>query len=344
MKETDSDAEPDSSPSDPAPQTPPRNAKSVHHPWSHHAPTTPKSSPPASPSLSLHALGMSPLSPMRRQFSSPLLRSSSSLQPPEADHSEQDDLVQDSKDVLVQRLNDLAAQLNQQDHLKEDSVYGLHAKVDEMERVLSRRDHPLRRTPQRSRPTSLILQNSKNEHDAFWRSLSPGRIMPSISNQPLPTTKSSSTQTSEEYSSGHKANATKKNQMSAAQADRIVQEAQKLNKELETHIHGMLITRAERAAQRIIQLEKRVKELERERNEGEMEMLNLQIQLKAIEVQCLSYVPEDADEELRESISAWKTEWSALKRKRARRKVGAGEDLGAPGTPSRQPRNTTSPG
>lgn len=72
-------------------------------------------------------------------------------------------------------------------------------------------------------------------------------------------------------------------------------------------------------------------------------MLNLQIQLKAIEVQCLSYVPEDADEDLRESISAWKAEWSSLKKKRARRK--ASEDLGTPGTPTRQPKNkASSPG
>ncbi|KAI0142370.1 hypothetical protein F4776DRAFT_676281 [Hypoxylon sp. NC0597] len=356
MTEIDSDAEPDSSPNRPAPQTPPRNAKVTHYPWSHHASTTPKSSPPASPSLSLYSLGVSPLSPMRRQFSSSLTRSSS-LHPPEPDHSEQDDLVQDSKDVLVQRLNDLATQLSQQDHLKEDSVYGLHAKVDEMERVLSRRDHPLRQTPQRSRPTSLIqLQSSKNEHERFWGSLSPGRIIPSISNVPLPTQKSSSTQTSEEYFDGHRAHTPQKNQMSAAQAARVVEEAQRLNKELEdvttslrarqeesdARSHPVAYTK--RAAQRIIQLEKRIKELERERNEGEMEMLNLQIQLKAIEVQCLSYVPEDADEELRESISAWKTEWSALKRKRARRKAGSGEDIGAPGTPSRQPRNTTFPG
>ncbi|KAI0843461.1 hypothetical protein F5Y06DRAFT_4805 [Hypoxylon sp. FL0890] len=348
MTETDSDAEPDST-DKPAPQTPPRNAKAIHHSWSHHAPTTPISSPPASPSMSLYSLG---ISPMRRQFSSSLARSSS-LPPPETDISEQDDLVQDSKDVLVQRLNNLVAQLTQKDDLKEDSVYGLHAKVDEMERVLSRRDHPLRRTPQRPRPTSLILQGGQNEHDPFWRSLSPGRIIPGIPNMQLPTQVSSSTQTSDD----HGANAPKGNQISAAQAGRVVEEALRLNKELQDvisslrarqeesdHIHGLLITRAERAAQRIIQLEKRVKELERERNEGEMEMLNLQIQLKAIEVQCLSYVPEDADEELRESISAWKTEWSALKRKRARRKAGAGEDLGVPGTPTRHPRNTTSPG
>lgn len=78
-----------------------------------------------------------------------------------------------------------------------------------------------------------------------------------------------------------------------------------------------------------------------------MEILNLQFQLKAIEVQCLSYVPKDADQDLRESISAWKTEWSALKRKRARKKDCADSASGSPrnhaslvgssGTPSRGP-------
>lgn len=47
-----------------------------------------------------------------------------------------------------------------------------------------------------------------------------------------------------------------------------------------------------------------------------MEVLNLQIQLKAIEVQCLTFVPKDADPDLLESIETWKSEWSALKRKK----------------------------
>ncbi|KAI1373761.1 hypothetical protein F4677DRAFT_188531 [Hypoxylon crocopeplum] len=346
MPDTDSDADPDSSPSTPAPQTPPRNAKAEHYPWSsHHDAATPKSSPPASPSLNLHSLGMSPFSPMRRQFSSPFTRSSSSLHPTDAEHSEQEDLVQDSKDVLVQRLNDIAVKLNQQDDLREDSVHNLHAKVDEMERVLSTRDHPFPRRPQGSRPNSSMLQHSTMEGDPFWGSLTPGRI-PSIPNIPLPTQKSSSTQT-EEVPVTSSTKARREPRMSQAQASRVVAEAQDLARGFEDvisslrarqeesdHIHSMLITRAERAAQRIIHLEKRIKEFER--NEGEMEMLNLQIQLKAIEVQCLSYVPKDADEELRDSISTWKTEWSALKRRRARRKAGASEDHETPETPSRQ--------
>ncbi|KAI0852084.1 hypothetical protein F5Y00DRAFT_228600 [Daldinia vernicosa] len=366
MTDTDSDAEPDSTPATPALQTPPRSAKpeEYHHPWSlYHAAATPQSSPPASPSLPslrLHSLGMSPFSPARRQFSSPLIKSASALHLAEAGRPGRESVVQDSKDVLVQRLNDLAAQLSKQDNIQEHNVNSLHAKVDEMEKALSTKDYPPSRRSLRSRPSSLILRDNRSERDSFWGPLTPGHTMPSISTTPLPTYASSSTQTEGSQTEGSpstpKVAAAKGSHMSAAQANRIATEAQNLCKELEEvvsglrarqeeteHIHELFITRAERAAQRIIHLEKRVKELECERNEGEMEMLSLQIQLKAIEVQCLSYVPKDADEELRESISAWKTEWSALKRKRARRKASAGEDTGTIGTPTRQSRNTSFP-
>ncbi|KAL7623880.1 hypothetical protein AAE478_005436 [Parahypoxylon ruwenzoriense] len=360
MPGTEPDAEPDGSPS--RPRTPPRSVKAENHPpWSPRKDAaTPKSTPPDSPSLILHSLGMSPFSPLRRQLSSPFVRSSSSLHPPGTAHSDQEEIVRDSKDVLVQRLNDLAAQLNKQDHINEDSVNHLHARVDEMEKVLSVKDHSSNRASRRprSRPSSLALQNSRSEGDSFWGSLAPGRIIPNIPNISLPTSqRSPSMQSFKESTGAPEAKAVSEPRMSPAQASRIVTEAQKLCKELEAvvtslrarqeesdHIHELLIIRAERAAQRIIHLEKRIKELESERNEGEMEMLNLQIQLKAIEVQCLSYVPENADEDLRESISTWKTEWAALKRKRARRKAAAGEDPGTPGTPNRQPRGTASPG
>ena len=59
-----------------------------------------------------------------------------------------------------------------------------------------------------------------------------------------------------------------------------------------------------------------------------MEILNLQIQLKAIEVQCLNHVPKDVDPDLLDSIETWKAEWSTLKRNKAR-KTGGGQ-LAAP--------------
>ncbi|XXG97017.1 Dihydrosphingosine phosphate lyase [Hypoxylon texense] len=369
MPDTDSDADPDSSPHRPAPQTPTRNANAEHHPWSphhdHDAFTPNKSSPSGSPSMSLHSLGMSTLSTMRRQLSAPFLRSpSSSLHLQDTEREEHEEIVRDSKDVLVQRLNDLAAQLSQQDYLEEGNVNGLHAKVDEMERVLSTRSDSSRRRTQRSRPTSMILQGSTSSRDSFWGPLTPGQIMPSIPNTTLPAMQSSSTQTTEEspMPSATGTETANKSRTSPVLANRVVKEAQNLCKELEA-VAMSLRARQEESDARLFPA------VERERKEGEMEMLNLQIQLKAIEVQCMSYIPEDADEDLRESISVWKTEWSTLKRKRARRKALAdasddpktpmastvqqpstwvkastSEDLEVPVTPTRSQRSKASPG
>ncbi|KAJ2994172.1 hypothetical protein NUW58_g1627 [Xylaria curta] len=276
-------------------------------------------SPPASPSMSLYS-GMSPLSPLRRRFSSHSIAPSSPLYP----HSESDhlgpehrgheDITHDSKDVLVQRLNDLAAALGRQHRTKDESISVLHAKVDELENVLY---NPSYTSKTETRPPLLpSLASRANDQDGSsfsWEPPHPDTLLLSdIASLASPTRPSPSTKPG---------------------AEQVVVEAQSLYKGLEViisnlrdrqeeteHIHALLITRLERAAQRIIELEEQLRELETERKESGTELLNLQIQLKAIEVQCLSYVPKDADQELRESIDAWKMEWSAMKQKKARNK------------------------
>lgn len=57
-----------------------------------------------------------------------------------------DDITQDSRDVLVQRLNDLAQRLSGA-NVRTENIEALHAQVDAMEKVLSRR----RRSPARHR-------------------------------------------------------------------------------------------------------------------------------------------------------------------------------------------------
>ncbi|KAH6656770.1 hypothetical protein BKA67DRAFT_553030 [Truncatella angustata] len=54
-------------------------------------------------------------------------------------------------------------------------------------------------------------------------------------------------------------------------------------------------------------------------------------------MQCLSYVPKDADPDLLRSIDAWKSEWSALKRNKTRKK---GEDVAAQRLSSPVPRSS----
>ena len=78
-----------------------------------------------------------------------------------------------------------------------------------------------------------------------------------------------------------------------------------------------LVSRAERAAQRILQLEDQIREMELDQDNVGAEILNLQIQLKAIELQALPYIRTGADPELDASIRNWKADWAAMKQKRA---------------------------
>ncbi|KAI0479241.1 hypothetical protein GGR56DRAFT_369248 [Xylariaceae sp. FL0804] len=351
MTDIVSDAELDSSEnSDTDPQTPPSHEQQNHLQLRHVDDATASASShlssPVSPSFSLHSLGMSPYSPVHR-FAAPFARLSSSPQS-HRDHAGGEDVTQDSRDILVQRLTDFAARLTQQHQVNGDHVTSLHAMVDDMENTLDAGTYPLRQKTNRPDSSESYVADGRKTSNSSWET-------PKLKRSSLDTFDRSSIMhpsslvETEEAAGDMDAELTHVTALSPAQTKTIVAEAQNLCKELgavathlrarqeETeHIHELLVTRAERAAQRILYLEERLRELER--NEGEMEMLNLQIQLKAIEVQCLSYVPKDADHELRESIAHWKTEWTTLKRKRARRKAGASEHDERPSqdTPSRR--------
>ncbi|RYP92371.1 hypothetical protein DL770_001471 [Monosporascus sp. CRB-9-2] len=260
---------------------------------------TPEVSPLASPSMSLPPLGMSPLSPLPRQILSPFM-DPSCLPRSAANRFNEQGLMQDGKHVLIRRLNDLAAKINQGDGGGDgggdESLNRLHAMMDEMESVFS--------------------------DGGGHRELELGRRKPS---RPAPRDPSGDVP-AQELQRPEQIMHDRPSTLISAKSPSSPKESEVTDHDRE-HIHDLLIMRAERAAQRIIYLERRVQELEDERNENEMEILNLQFQLKAIEVQCLSYVPKDADQDLRESISAWKTEWSALKRKRARKKDYSADEV-----------------
>ncbi|KAJ8125631.1 hypothetical protein O1611_g8007 [Lasiodiplodia mahajangana] len=253
---------------------------------------------------------MSPLSPLRRQFSPSTLAPSSPLYPQSEsehlgpDHGDHESIVLDNRDVLVQRLNALAARLSRQPHVEDESIDVLRAKVDELEDVLPAPDYSFKAKTRPPRRPSLSPGDDGQDG---------GNLLSS----PIGPSPAAKTRTR------RRANAkpgSRASRMTVAQAEQVVAEAHALSKGLETHIHALLITRLERAAQRIIDLEEQLRNYESERKEGDAELLNLQIRLKAIEVQCLSYVPKDADEDLRESIDTWRKEFSALKQRRARNK------------------------
>ncbi|KAI7788656.1 hypothetical protein LA080_008546 [Diaporthe eres] len=156
---------------------------------------------------------ISPLSPLRPQFSGSLspspsaARRGSPSEPDDTNHDtvgltgqpkievdgveaddemasdsdlSADDITQDSRDVLVQRLNDLAQRLSGA-NVRTENIEALHAQVDAMEKVLSRRRRsPGRRTPSSSsarrsaslqpggsRPRSLVLPAGSDGRDAL---------------------------------------------------------------------------------------------------------------------------------------------------------------------------------
>lgn len=49
--------------------------------------------------------------------------------------------------------------------------------------------------------------------------------------------------------------------------------------------------------------------------DNEAELRHLKVELRAIEAQCMGYVPKGADPELEESIQRWRQDWAALKDK-----------------------------
>lgn len=49
--------------------------------------------------------------------------------------------------------------------------------------------------------------------------------------------------------------------------------------------------------------------------DNEAELRHLRLELRALEVQCMGYVPEGADPQLVQSIRNWKDDWRALRDK-----------------------------
>ncbi|KAH6683293.1 hypothetical protein B0J14DRAFT_613199 [Halenospora varia] len=122
--------------------------------------------------------------------------------------------------------------------------------------------------------------------------------------------------------------------MTPAKAMKIAKEAERLATQLSVtvtelqlrreesdHIHDLLVTRAEKAAERILLLEYRIAEMEDDFDANQSELKFLRIQLQAIEVQCAEFIPRSPDKELTESIMNWKVDWEDIDRKsKARRK------------------------
>jgi hypothetical protein len=113
--------------------------------------------------MSLHFIGIRDFPVLHRQFSSPHARLSES--PTTSTH----DIARDSKDVLVQRLNDLANHLMAEEALNDEDITALHTDVDRMERVMKKSvGVPQEELSHERRSPSSIGALRDHEDDLFW--------------------------------------------------------------------------------------------------------------------------------------------------------------------------------
>ena len=185
---------------------------------------------------------------LHRQFSSASI--------PLSESSPSQDLTEDSKDVLLERLNDLVLRLSTSHDIEDGTVTDIHSQVDRIERLLKGEDKHQKSS--HSRTGSDILRTKEDEF--FWRPATPTHSM----KMRLP-----------DMSRGSPRPILRRNlQISPAKAIELAHSAEDLasrlvftveelqrRKEESDHIHDLLLTRVEKAAERILVLEYRIAEM-----------------------------------------------------------------------------------
>jgi len=243
--------------------------------------------------------------------------------------------AQDNKDVLVQRLNVLAIRLMEEDDLDDEDIIKLHKDVDKLEQMVdismarnqNYNDHYDEQSP--------VTDDGEEElvGDVFWEPPSPSWGEPSREiTMRMPATLDNNSRTVSDMS-------TEKAIAIAAAAGALQSQLSKsieelyLRNEESNHIHGLLCEGLNKMAERIIYLEKEISQLNAEFEANQSELSFLKLQMRAVEVQSLRYVPIDADRELAESIMKWKLDWARIDertrsplRKRFKESIGASDD------------------
>ncbi|KAK4186077.1 hypothetical protein QBC35DRAFT_284627 [Podospora australis] len=258
-----------------------------------------------------------------------------------------DEITRDSRDILVERLEDLLKQLSLPEaRSTEAGIMGiLHAKVDEMERALENRHGPMDRG---SRPAMLQLSQStltqRSNNESMPDTLSPSASFPPpwlLATPVKPTEVFSESPTQPELAAATNEALEAVVQAARAQDEmtaRVAAEAEKLRDDLarvvqrlqerreETeHLHELLIHRAEGAAERILDLEKELSDLEDDLASSESELRHLRLKLRAVETLVHEFIPEDADPDLLQSIENWKADWMLVRNRLLERKRGRKE-------------------
>ncbi|UQC74499.1 uncharacterized protein CLUP02_01150 [Colletotrichum lupini] len=313
-----------------------QTSKSV--PVTPHA-SSPQISTPSLPSPMSHR-GFSPLSPTpRQQFStpggyfstpvakSPLARSWTEDDLTASTHSngteKTNENTENTRDTLglIQRLNDLAQKLLAGEDVPDTNVSAMHGKLDEIDSVLA--GEPPQATPQ-GKPKNWPADARSVEHESLWTSPSPSWFRSGLS-EISPSFRSS-------FRRDTPSPEPTVEKKPAVDTFRIASEAAKLNIELESLVTNLKARQEESEnGQHKESSSSKVEEEELQENDSELSYLRLG--LKAIEVQC----PTDVDDDLAQSIQNWKTDWTALKRKRSKHKSYDRSAYSTPtGTPLRR--------
>ncbi|KFY70306.1 hypothetical protein V499_09280 [Pseudogymnoascus sp. VKM F-103] len=284
--------------------------------------------------MSLHFLGIRDFPILHQQLRSPTTQALHSRDATE-------DITHDSKDVLIQRLLDLATHLQSQD-LRDGDVSLLHRDADSMERTL-RQSPVLRQQSSFQSFTSVGSGVSRGgEDERFWQPLSPSMKSPGrmfgVSRAPSRAGPVGGLSATKSALLAEEAEAL------LVQLTKTVSELKERREESE-HIHDLLVVRAEKAAQRVIELEDHVSELDADYESTESELNFLRVQLRALEVQGLDYVQFNDDEELTQSIINWKQQWADVEQrtKARRRKIKSEMSKTSTGTGTLTPTPTPMP-
>ncbi len=112
--------------------------------------------------MSLYHLGL------HRQFSTPIVKTFS-----EASNSPTQDVTQDSKDVVVERLNDLVSRLSNTNCLEDHVVANIHREVDKIEALI----HGAEKHQRVLSLSDNILANVPAEGEGLWGPLTPAQNM-----------------------------------------------------------------------------------------------------------------------------------------------------------------------
>ncbi|KAF4976862.1 hypothetical protein FZEAL_6527 [Fusarium zealandicum] len=247
---------------------------------------------------------------------------------------------QSSRDALARRLSQLAHDLTSgnDELVDENGIDALTAQLDHLEESLKTKktiSFPSPFTPSpRSTPRRPLSLDMRSPGDSLFGS--PGSSIFRTRFSDL----SASIRRDPEPEPEPEPDPPPNMGMTVVQAKKVIQEMTQLNEELSQlvtnlkarqeesdHIQGLLIERAERAAQRIIFLQNRISHLEQELRENDDELQHLRICLKALEIQ----MPVHPDKELQRCISSFKHDYQAMKRKRVNRSsIASLSSLGSP--------------